>query len=475
VASINPESSTGSQKALDPPGPVGLPYYGCLNGLLRNPMKFWSGIAQKYGGIARVPLKKRSVYLISDPDLLYELLVTKRNKYRKNIRYKAAVDTFGRGLLLNEGEAWRHQRRITQPTFKADYIESQAASMVELTGRLVTQWKPLADQGAIRDVHEDFMRLAQLISGHYLMGSDFDSIEENFYTAAIGVKDNWPLPPRSILATFFVKHKEREARLDAAIHAIEQLVYGYIARHRKTDFQGCGVLEVLAKESRAHGDEFDDQSLRDQLLTLFFAGHETSAASLSWIHYLLSENPDCRNRLLMEVHDVVGHDRPPSADDLSKLVYTEQVVNESLRLHSPIHSVSRVALEDDTIGGFRIPADAMIYISLYATNRLESLWPDPERFDPDRFTLEQIAERPRFAFIPFAAGHRNCIGAAMATAELKLSIAQLAQHYVLEVAPGHRVVEEAGTTMYPKYGMKMTIRHAHAAGTAPASLLAQAS
>lgn len=456
---INPASLSEGALRDDPPGPKGLPFYGCLNGLLRNPMRFWSRIANEYGGIARVPLKGRSVFLISDPALLYELLVTNRARYRKNIRYKAAVDTFGKGLLLNEGEAWKRQRKITQPTFKADYVDSQVPAMAALVQRYVEQWKPLADRNAVNDFHEDFLRLSQLVAGHYLMGPGFDAIEEHFYSAAIAVKDNWPLPPRSIPGTWLPKSKRREQRLDAAVARISRYIFDYLTEHRKSDFENCGVLEVLVKSSREQGDEFDDQSLRDQLLTLFFAGHETSAASLSWIHYLLSEHPEVRRKLRQEVHEVIG-DRNPDAADVARLEYTEQVINESLRLHSPIHSISRVALEDDVIGGYTIPRGSMIYVSLYATHRLASLWPNPDKFDPDRFEKEKIAARPRFAFIPFAAGHRNCIGATMATAELKLSVAKIAQRYVLDLAPGHRVVEHAGTTMMPRYGMRMQIRHA---------------
>ena len=420
-------------------------------------MRFWSQIANKYGGIARVPLRRRQVFLISDPQLLYELLITKRNKYRKNVRYKAAVDTFGRGLLLNEGDAWKRQRKITQPTFKTDYVNSQIPAMAALTRRLIEQWKPLAAAKSPHDVHEDFLRLSQLIAGHYLMGPGFDAIEDHFYTAAIAIKDNWPLPPRHVLATYLPKSTQREQRLDDAIVAIDKQVFSYLTEHRKNDFHDCGVLEVLVKASREQGDEFDDQSLRDQLLTLFFAGHETSATSLSWIHYLLSEHPQVRESLQAEVRDVLG-DREPTADDVQQLHYTEQVINESLRMYSPIHSLSRVALEDDEIGGYSIPAGSMIYVSLYAIHRLPSLWPNPDRFDPDRFSPENCAGRPRFAFIPFAAGHRNCIGATMAVAELKLTVSQIAQRYVLDVAPGHEVKEEAGTTMYPRNGMKMIIR-----------------
>jgi cytochrome P450 len=230
-----------------------------------------------------------------------------------------------------------------------------------------------------------------------------------------------------------------------------------LTAERRRDFAEAGLVKMLVDGSRAQGDEFDDRSLRDQILTVFFAGHETTATSLSWIHYLLHENPDARRKLRAEVDAVLGG-RAPTHADLDRLIYTEQVINEALRLYSPIHSLSRVALEDDMLGGYHIPAGATIYVSLYATHRLPSLWPDPDRFDPERFTENQVERRPRFAFIPFAAGHRNCVGASTAIVELKLAVAMIAQRYELTLAPGHRVEGSAGTTMHPRYGMSMSIR-----------------
>jgi cytochrome P450 len=213
---------------------------------------------------------------------------------------------------------------------------------------------------------------------------------------------------------------------------------------------------MIAEGSREQGDEFDDRSLRDQILTLFFAGHETTATTLTWLHYLLSQHPEVRARMQDEISRVLGS-AVPTMESLDALTYTDQVINETLRLYSPIHSISRVALEDDTIGGYFIPAGAMIYVSLYATHRLPQIWPEPDKFDPERFAPEADRGRPRFAFIPFAAGHRNCIGASAAAVETKLAAALLAQRYVLDLAPGQRVVGAAGTTMHPRYGMKMRI------------------
>jgi cytochrome P450 len=442
-----------------PGGPRGLPLVGCLNGLLRNPMEFWTQIAIRYGGIARVPLKKRRpVYLISDPKMLYELLVTKRSKYRKNIRYKAAVDTFGAGLLLNEGDAWKRQRRLTQPAFKHDYIASMVPTMAHLSAEFLADWKDAADKSIARDVDDDFFRLAQRLAGHYLMGSGFAAIEADFGTAARAIKDHWPLPPRSVLALLKPQQHSREQHLDEAIAAMDDCLLSFIGRCRERGFEDCGVMEQIAKGSEEQGDPFDDRSLRDQLLTLFFAGHETSATSLSWIHYLLSQHHDVRRRMQTEIQSVLGDRLDPSAEEIDKLAYTEQVINESLRMYSPIHSISRVALEDDTIGGYAIPAGSMIYVSLHAMHRSPKLWPEPSRFDPDRFSPEAVSAMDRFAFIPFAAGHRNCIGAAMATVELKLVLAQIAQRYELEHDPSHKIVPTAGTVMHPRGGMPMFIK-----------------
>jgi cytochrome P450 len=329
--------------------------------------------------------------------------------------------------------------------------------MAELTAKLLASWQQNAATRRERDVDADFLRLSQMMAGFYLMGPGFERIADRFCDAAVTIKESWPRPPRSVAQLLRRRGDGWSDELAVAVRTIDSCIYEYLAAERRREFAGAGLVELLVDGSRAQGDEFDDRSLRDQLLTVFFAGHETSATSLSWIHYLLDAHRDARARLRAEVDRVLGGRRPTSAD-LDSLTFTEQVINEALRLYSPIHSISRVALADDTLGGYHIPAGATIYVSLYATHRLAAFWPDPDRFDPDRFTADKVARRPRFAFLPFAAGHRNCVGAAMALVELKLAVAMIAQRYELTLAPGQRVEAAAGTTMYPRYGMSMRIR-----------------
>jgi cytochrome P450 len=425
-------------------------------------MEALTDIARTYGGLARVPIRGKHLYVLSDPEMLKEMLITHRQKYMKNVRYRHIQSLLGQGLLLSEAAEWRRQRVITQPAFKPEAIDNSVSWMAGYIDHFLHRWDGYAERGEIFDVEPDFNRLAQLLSGRYLLGEPFADIAEEFCEVAAAVKQHWPQAPRNIVRAFIPHSKEAIARFDAAIAALDSCIGGFIKRHRATDFEGCGVLKRIVMASRAEGNEFDDKSLRDQVSTLFFAGHETSATGLCWIHWALSRHPAARAKMLAEVREVLG-DRLATADDVHKLQYTGQVIDESLRLHSPIHSISRVAMVDNTVGGFHIPAGATVVVSMYAIHRQAHLYPNPEVFDPTRFAPEQVAARHRFAYLPFAAGHRNCIGAGQALVELKLIVSRIAQRFELELAPGHKVEPAPGTTMFPRYGMKMRIRPARVA------------
>jgi cytochrome P450 len=422
-------------------------------------MEALTDIARRYGGMARVLIRGKYLYVVSDPEMLKEMLITHRTKYMKNIRYRHIQALVGQGLLLSEAAEWRRQRVITQPAFKPDTIDAQVGWMGEHTDRFLDRWRTHADRNATFDVEPEFNRLAQLLSGRYLLGEPFNEIADEFCTVAAAVKKHWPQAPRNIVSAFIPHSKKKLARFDAALAALDDCIRGFIVRHRRSNFENCGVLSRIVAGGRAEGPEFDDQSLRDQIATMFFAGHETSATSLCWIHWALSRHPTIRQKMHDEIATVL-QGRIPTAEELHKLTYTQQVIEESLRLHSPIHSISRVALVDNTVGGFHIPAGVTVCISMYAIHRQAHLWPDPEVFDPSRFEPEKVAARSRFAYLPFAAGHRNCIGAGQALVELKLVVARIAQRYLLELAPHQKIETAPGTTMYPRYGMKMRITHA---------------
>jgi cytochrome P450 len=271
------------------------------------------------------------------------------------------------------------------------------------------------------------------------------------------IKNNWPKPPRGILSGFLKPSKQRAQRLEAACTQLDHLMQTFIDAQRKAAPEEGGILGLLIAGGEREGPAFTDKELRDQVVTLFFAGYETSAASMCWTHYLMWAHPAVRERMWREIDEVLGS-RTPTGEDIDRLQYVEQVLQESLRIYSPIHSLSRVGMEDASIGGHPMPKGCTAVVSLYATHRLPDYWPDPERFDPERFTPQACAARYNFAYIPFAVGHRNCIGGTLAMVEGKLILAQVAQRFALDLAPGERIEPMAATTMRPRYGIRMLVR-----------------
>jgi len=452
-----PSDEPRAVDAGSPPGPKGLPFFGNLRELRANTMDFHARLAREYGGIVRFWYGRKPSYLVTDPALIRELLIDKRDKYVKMQRYPQMRAFLGEGLILSEGEKWRRQRLITQLDYKPRRLEEQ----IELLGPLVAEhlagWRRHARSGKPFDLYADFLRLTQQLSGVLLVGDRYMRYARELFETTEVIRRNWPEPPRGLLGSYRPPPLLKIARLKSALARLDHAFYELArTRHEAPEGEG-GILETLWRTSEAEGAPFSDKELRDQIITLFYAGYETTAAGMSWAHYLLSLHSDARERMRDEIARVVP-DRIPSPADLGELHYTEQVLQEALRLYAPIHALGRTAIEDNTIGGYLIPKGATVTVSFYATHRLEKYWPDPERFDPERFSPEAVAARPRLAYMPFAAGHRNCIGANLAMLEGKLIMALVAQRYRLDLVPGHRVETASTTTMHPRWGMMMTAK-----------------
>ena len=452
------QTSTPPAPPTAAPSARGLPYFGCIGGLRRNPMEFFRRVAVSVGGLARVPLQAgRSMYLVSEPRLIKELLIDHRTRFVKNVRYPAMQRLLGQGLLLSEGDGWRRQRLLTQPAFKPGELKRQVEWMSGHVARFLTRSDVHASRGTPIDAEEEFLRLTQLLAGVLIFGPRYEAHAEEMFQISEDIKNNWPKPPRGILSGFIPPSKARAQRMEAACADLDRQMQAFIDAQRKAEPEEGGILGLLITGSAREGPPFTDKELRDQAVTLFFAGYETSAASMCWTHYLMWAHPQVRERMLAEIDAVVGS-RVPVGEDIDKLQYVEQVLQESLRIYSPIHSLSRVATEDSAIGGHPMPKGCTAVVSLYATHRLPDYWPDPERFDPERFAPEACAGRYNFAYIPFAVGHRNCIGSTLAMVEGKLILAQVAQRFVLDLLPGERIEPMAATTMRPRYGIRMRVR-----------------
>lgn len=444
-----------------PSGPKGDGKLGCLPKMRANPMLFLEGVAREYGGIARINMGSYYSYLVSDPKLIKEVLVDNYENYKKNTRYKQVRMVIGEGMLLSEGDVWKHQRTTAQPKFTAKSLDAQVDWLVDMAAEFIDGWQANIESKKPLELEFQFNILTQLLAGVWVMGEGFKKRASEMANIYNLIRMNWPEMADFNSSTLKPKNLKRALNFRLALKKLNGCVYDLLDEYPEIIDSDIGFLKHLLNEGDPRRQiKKNKRSLRDQALTLFVTAFETTATSLCWTMYVIDKYPEVKQQVYEEVNRVVGNNKP-SAELLSKLEYTEKVIKESLRLYSSVHSFSRVALTDHTIGGYKVPKDMTIIISSYVTHRLPEYWEEADKFDPSRFNKERSVGRSRFAYIPFAAGHRNCIGSYMATMQSKLVVALIAQRYNLSLTPGHKVELHGATTMRPKYGMKMDInRHA---------------
>lgn len=451
------KDSPPSRSRLPMPGPRGLPWIGCLNALLRDPLAFYTAIARRYAGIAHIPLKgARSVYLVSEPSLIKELLVDNRGAYQRNIRYEAMQRLLGEGLVLSEGETWRRERRATQPAFRLAEIDRQLSWMTAAIENFLDRWAPVTADVKPVDVEPLFSELTQYLAGRLLFGPRYDARAQEIVVLVEAIRANWPKPPRSVLSSYLPRSKREAARLEDAIAAFDAHLFEFIRMERADPRPAESTLGQLIENSSEMGTPFTYQELRDQLATLFFAGFETSAAAMTWTHYLLARNPHKREHMFAEV-DGKFEASVPTRAQLDALTYVDQVFKEALRMYPPLHAFSRVALDDNTVGGCQLPKGCTVTVSAQATHRLPGHWLDPEAFVPERFAADASAIRHPFAYIPFGAGPRQCVGAQFAMLQGKLILGLVARRYMLDLPSDTPVAVYPTTVSRPRGGMFMRI------------------
>ncbi len=440
-----------------PPGPEGSGKLGCLPEMRNNPMQFLEKVAHEFGGIARINMGDYYSYLVSEPKLIKEVLVDNYDKYKKNTRYKQVRMVIGEGMLLSEGDVWKKQRTMAQPRFTAKALEAQIDWITELATEYIDTWSQNIDSKKPVELEFHFNILTQLIAGVWVMGSGFKSRAPTIVDIYNQIRMNWPEMKDLKSNLFKPKNLMKEINFRRALMQLNKCVYGLLDEYPSIIDTDIGFLKHIIESDNAEKYIKENRrSLRDQVLTLFVAAFETTATSLCWTMYVIDKYPEVKQRIYEEVNNVIGR-QTPTSDLLKKLDYTEKVIKESLRLYASVHSFSRVALEDHEIGGYKVPKDMTVIISSYVTHRLPNYWEDPYKFDPNRFAKDRSVGRSRFAYIPFAAGHRNCIGSYMAILQSKLIVTLIAQRYDLTLTPGHKVEPQAATTMRPKYGMKMDV------------------
>jgi cytochrome P450 len=410
------------------------------------------------GDFARIRLGAVTLYVVSDPEAIKSVLVTEqRNFIRFEPEGSMLRRAVGNGILTSTGELHRRQRRLMQPLFQPRRIESYAAAMSLEAERLLAEWEPLA--GQVVDVHAEMMRVTMLVIARVLFGSDLRAQAE-ILSEAITAANRSSSSLLQILfkgrLAFLPTRDNRELR--RAVRALDSLVYGQIEARRSSGEARDDLLGLLlsARDEEPSGAPMSDRQVRDELVTLFAAGHETTASLLSWTWSLLAASPEIEARLHAELDRVLAG-RTPTFSDLPNLPYTQQVLRESMRLYPPAWTTGRLNLEATRVSGRALPARSFVITSPWLVHRDSRWFPEPERFDPDRFTPESSSGRPRFAYFPFGGGARQCIGQSFAEVEGALLLASFAQRFAPRALDGARVEPEPMVTLRPRNGLVMRL------------------
>jgi cytochrome P450 len=436
-----------------PPGPRNRLAIPGLLRFRRDPTGFLERVARRHGDVAHFRFGRRRLYLLSHPDHVRDVLVARHRNFIKSYALQRSRVLLGEGLLTSEGEFHLRQRRLSQPAFHRDRIDGYGRVMAEAAARTGERWR----DGATIDMAADMARLTLAIVGRTLFDADVEDEADELgraLTDAMILFDRLTIPFTEWLDRLPLPSNRRFFR---ARDRLDATIYRMIEEHRRGDDRGDLLSMLLqARDEEGDGGRMTDQQLRDEALTLFLAGHETTANALTWTWYLLSQHPHAEERLHAELDAVLGG-RAPQPEDLPRLAYARGVLAESMRLFPPAWVIGRQPREDFEIGGYRIPAGTIVMMSPWVIQRDPRFWPEPLRFDPGRWTPEAEAARHRFAYFPFGAGPRKCIGEGFAWMEGTLVLAALAQRWRARLVPGHPVERQPLITLRPRHGMRMTL------------------
>ncbi|MGH9689516.1 MAG: cytochrome P450 [Candidatus Acidiferrales bacterium] len=438
-----------------PPGPRGWPIIGLTFQVRRDPLGTMRRVAEEYGDIVRLPVALQDRILLNHPDLIEQVLVVQQAKFHKSeLTKKITGPLLGQGLLISEGDFWRRQRRLEQPAFHRSRVNEYAATMIESAQIHIREWR----DGEVRDVAREMMALTLDVAVRTLFGTTLPGEARHVGHAMtflmryqlrrqrspLRIPENWPTP-----------HNRRARRernfLDSLVYRIisERQAEG-TANHRND------LLSLLMNARDEDGSHMTSQQLRDETMTLFVAGHETTAQMLAWTWHMLGENRAVETRLHEELHQVLGG-RPPAISDFARLPYLHAVMSEVLRMYPPAYVIARTAIEPCQLGGYDFPAGSTILMSQWVTHRDSRYYDDPDLFRPERW-LEGLANRlPAGAYFPFGDGPRRCIGQGFAMLEAALVIGILAQRFQFRLVPGHPVIPEPVVTLRPRHGIRMTL------------------
>lgn len=452
-------ASTSVTRDVDerPPGPKR--WWSFLNTLesRKDPLSYHIQNRERYGDIVYIKTSEVDFFVFNDPEDIHRILVKESKNTEKGRGLERMKPVLGEGLLTSNGEFHRRQRRLVLPAFHRQRIQSYATIMASYTDTFQQQW----NDGDVVDISDDMMKLTLQIVGKTLFDKDVSAEASAVGHAIDKLMKGWWLS--MLLPEFLVKLLLKAPLpmlrdFQKSIDGLDQIIFDLIKERRESGEDHGDLLSMLLQsvDDEDNNSQMTDQQARDESMTLFLAGHETTANALTWTWYLLAQNPECEARLHEEL-DSVLQGRLPTYEDIPNLPYTEMVISESMRLYPPAWMIGRRTLVPLEFKGYTIPAESTILTSQFVVHHDERWYPDPWKFDPMRWTPEEKAKRPKFSYFPFGGGIRRCIGEAFAWMEAIILLATMAQSWKMHLEPNQKIVPEPLITLRPKYGLKVKL------------------
>jgi cytochrome P450 len=436
-----------------PPGPKGHFLLGSMLDVSRDWLSSYARFVKEYGDVVYLRMAHVPIVLLVHPREIERVLVSDSANFTKSADYRALATVLGKGLLTSEGEFWRGQRGLIQPAFRRENILTYAPVMTRAAEQMLVSWP----DGVERNIHADFMRVTLDIVARCLFGAQVSDAAERVGKAMEIVTDRFITDASAALLLpfdipdIFAPQKRR------AIRELNNIINTIIRERRASNQPRSDLLNALLSVCDADGNPMREEQLRDEVMTLFLAGHETTAIALSWTCFLLAQHPEIETKLLGELQTILAG-RTPAIEDLPRLRYTEMVIKEGMRLYPAVWGLGRRAIAECELGGYRIPAGANIFMFQWFTQHDPRFFAEPERFVPERWREDPVrsGKIPRFAYFPFGGGPRVCVGASFALIEATLLLAMVQQKFHLDLVAGHPVEPVGTVTLRPKHGIRVT-------------------
>jgi cytochrome P450 len=438
------------------PGPRGLPLIGSIGTMrAKGPLHFWFDLWREYGDVARTQMGPQTLMQFVRPEHVQHVLVKNKDNYVKGPSHDTLRIPLGTGILTAEGELWRRQRRLMSPTYTPRAVERFTGIMLDATDKMLARWRHIP-AGSPVAINPEMMRLAMSVISRSIFTVDIGEDFAEAGQALTQILDFASQRSVSLLTLPLSVPTPGNQRMNRALATIDEFLYGIIADRRDKP-PGDDLLSLLMEmRDEETGEGMSQKQLRDEVLITFFAGHETTAQLLTWVWYLLSEHPHVEERFHAELEERLGG-RTPGADDVEGLSYTRMIMDETLRLYSPVAIMARDAVGDDEVGGYEVPAGCIVTLSPYMTHRHPEFWERPLEFHPSHFAPEQVETRPRYAYYPFGAGPRICLGKHFALLEGALVLAEVGQRYRPRLVPGQEIKPHWSGTLRPDRDVMMVL------------------